>query len=177
MALVKRNIFDKKHYTVSFGKSSILWPTRLIQAIFFEQAMLYLDPPIYVMKTAILIDDDRDDLEFLEEAIKQVDNSVKCISYLYCDDAIKKIVKESTAAPNYIFIDMNMPRLNGTQCLKELRSDPKLKNVPIAILSTSMPVTLARSLRENGANFTFQKPNKFEDYEHLLKPIMGSPYG
>ena len=97
-------------------------------------------------KTAILIDDDRDDLEFLEEAIRQVDHSVKCISYLFCDDALRKIFNDSSSVPNYIFIDMNMPRLNGNQCLKELRSDPKLKNVPITMLSTSMPASDGRSL-------------------------------
>ena len=45
-------------------------------------------------KTAILIDDDRDDLELLEEAIRQVDHSVKCVSYLFCDDALRKIFNE-----------------------------------------------------------------------------------
>ena len=67
---------------------------------------------------------------------------------------------------------MNMPRLNGHQCLKELRSDPKLKNVPITILSTSMPATVAEALKENGASFTFEKPKNFEDYEQILKPIL-----
>ena len=124
------------------------------------------------MRTAILIDDDRDDLEILEEAIKQVDNSVRCISFLFCDDALNKILTNSSGVPNYIFIDMNMPRLNGNECLKELRRDPKLKNVPIAMLSTSMPSPVAQTLRENGATFTFQKPIALEDYEHILKPIL-----
>ena len=124
-------------------------------------------------KTAILIDDDPDDLGFLEEAIKLIDGSVKCISYLFCDDAVDKIVNDLSPVPHYIFIDMNMPRLTGDQCLKELRKDPKLKNVLIAVLSTSMPSTVAEPLRENGANFTFQKPNKFDDYKYILKPILG----
>ena len=123
-------------------------------------------------KTAILIDDDRDDLELLEEAIKQVDDSVKCISYLFCDDALRKIINDHSLVPNYIFIDMNMPRLNGNQCLKQLRGDPKLKNVPITMLSTSMPAPVAEVLKENGASFTFEKPVNFEDYEPILKRIL-----
>jgi CheY-like chemotaxis protein len=123
-------------------------------------------------KTAILIDDDRDDLEFLEEAIKQVDHSVKCIPYLFCDDALRKILNDPSLVPNYIFIDMNMPRWNGNQCLKELRNDPKLKNVPITMLSTSMPPPVAEVLKENGANFTFEKPKNFDDYEQILKLIL-----
>jgi CheY-like chemotaxis protein len=124
-------------------------------------------------KTAILIDDDLDDLGFLEEAIKLVDSSVRCISYVFCDDAIDKIVNNFSHVPHYIFIDMNMPRLTGDQCLRELRKDPKLKHVLIAVLSTSMPSTVAIALQEDGANFTFQKPNKFEDYIYILKPILG----
>lgn len=123
-------------------------------------------------KTAILIDDDRDDLELLEEAIKQVDDSVKCISYLFCDDAVRKIINDHSLVPNYIFIDMNMPRLNGNQCLRQLRGDPKLKNVPITMLSTSMPAPVAEVLKENGASFTFEKPINFEDYEPILKRIL-----
>ena len=108
-------------------------------------------------KTAILIDDDRDDLECLEEAIRQVDHSVKCVSYLFCDDALRKIINDSSGVPNYILIDMYMPRFNGNQCLKELRSVPKLRTVPITMLSTSMPATVAEALKENGASFTFEK--------------------
>ena len=125
-----------------------------------------------MIKTAILIDDDRDDLEILEEAIRQVDHSVKCIPYLFCDDALRKILNDFSPVPNYIFIDMNMPRLNGNQCLKELRRDPKLKDVPITMLSTSMPAPVAEVLKENGASFTFEKPINFEDYEQILKVIL-----
>ena len=125
-----------------------------------------------MVKTAVLIDDDRDDLEFLEEAIKQIDNSVKCIPYLFCDDAIDRITEDTASPPNYIFIDMNMPRLDGSECLKVLRRDPKLKNVSITVLSTSMPPPVAKMLRDHGANFTLQKPNKFEDYQRMLKPIL-----
>jgi CheY-like chemotaxis protein len=122
-------------------------------------------------KTAVLIDDDRDDLEFLEEAILQIDNSVNCISYRFCDDALQKILNNAVV-PNYIFIDMNMPKVNGTQCLKELRNDPKLKHVAITMLSTWMPAHVATTLKENGANFALQKPSKFEEYAHILKPIL-----
>jgi CheY-like chemotaxis protein len=126
----------------------------------------------YMNKKAILIDDDRDDLEFLTEAIRQVDGSVECIHYLFCDDALEKIMSNGHPTPHYIFIDMNMPRMTGNECLRQLRSDPKLSNVLITMLSTSMPPTIAHRLRQEGANFTLQKPNKFEEYPPILKPIL-----
>jgi CheY-like chemotaxis protein len=123
-------------------------------------------------KTAILIDDDRDDLEFLEEAIKKIDDSVTCLPYLYCDEALNVISTDTSIRPNYIFIDMNMPKLNGHECLKQLRKNPNFDRVTITMFSTSMPPVVAKQLRENGANFTFQKPNKFAEYRYILENIL-----
>jgi len=123
-------------------------------------------------KTAILIDDDGDDLEFLAEAIKSVDNSVKCITYLYCDEALNLISTDTSNLPNYIFIDINMPRLDGQECLRQLRKNPNLDGVTITMLSTSMTPVVAKNLKEDGADFTFQKPNKFAEYQYILENIL-----
>jgi CheY-like chemotaxis protein len=139
---------------------------------------IFLDIEFYrtiincMRKTAILIDDDKDDLEFLEEAIKLVDGSVECIPYLFCDDAVEQLIDKGKFVPHYIFIDINMPRINGAECLRQLRSDPKLRNVLITMLSTSMPPAIAKSLKEHGANYTLQKPSSFHEYPTILKPIL-----
>jgi CheY-like chemotaxis protein len=123
-------------------------------------------------KTAILIDDDHDDLEFLQEAICKIDNSVKCIPYLFCDEALDELSTNPPFLPHYIFIDVNMPRLDGQQCLIALRKNSMFDHSIITVLSTSMPPSVAKHLKENGANFTFQKPNKFDEYHHILTHIL-----
>ena len=122
-------------------------------------------------KTAVLIDDDRDDLEFLQEAISQIDHSVKCIPYLFCDEALNELSENPPFLPHYIFIDMNMPRLDGQQCLLALRKNSMFDHVTITIFSTSMPPLVAKRLKESGANFTFQKPNKLDEYHYILAHI------
>ena len=125
-----------------------------------------------MVKTAVLIDDDREDLDFLEEAIKQIDHSIKCISYLFSDDAVHRIKTVSSPVPDFIFIDMDMPRMSGSDCLKELRRDPKLKDALITMLSSSMPPPVSKMLKDNGADFTFQKPNRLDDYLPFLERIL-----
>ena len=125
-------------------------------------------------KTAILIDDDRDDLEFLQEAIKEVDKSLVCIPYVYCDEAIRDIATESKFIPNYIFIDINMPKISGDECLRLLRKNPNFDKVTITMFSTSMPNNVSQVLKTSGADFTFEKPHRLEAYHTILKRIFAS---
>jgi CheY-like chemotaxis protein len=123
-------------------------------------------------KTVVLIDDDSDDLEIMKDALTQVDASLLCISFVYPDEAIRLLSKELILLPDFIFIDINIPRISGPECLSRLREIHEFKEVPIIMYSTSMPERVAQSLRKNGANFTFQKPFEFNDYVRILERII-----
>lgn len=122
-------------------------------------------------KTVILIDDDPDDVDIMQEALLRLDNSVVYIPFMDPREALQAVTNELILLPNYIFIDINMPGLTGDKCLKELRKHPHLNDVVITMLSTSMPQQVAESLKKDGANFTFQKPPKFEEYHDILTKI------
>ena len=124
-----------------------------------------------MVKTAVLIDDDKDDLEILEELIKEVDKSVVIRPYVMCDMALNDIAKEHEV-PHYIFIDLNMPKIGGDACLKQLRTNPKFDKSTITVLSTSMPHNVAQNLKTLGADFTFQKPASLTMYQDILKNIL-----
>lgn len=123
-------------------------------------------------KTVILIDDDQDVLDILKESVKRIDSAILCISFIYPEEAIRVVSAELISIPNFIFIDINMPRITGDMVLKEFRKIKELNNSVITMLSTAMPGTVALALRASGANFTFQKPIKIEDYIKLLKTIL-----
>ena len=123
-------------------------------------------------KTAVLIDDDQDDLDILEEVIREVDRSVVIRPYIMCDKAIQDISADSELIPHYIFIDLNMPKITGDDCLKQLRTNPKFHQSTITILSTSMPENVAQTLKKLGADFTFQKPSSLTTYYSILKNIL-----
>jgi CheY-like chemotaxis protein len=123
-------------------------------------------------KTVVIIDDDSDDLEIMKEALTQVDSSLLCISFVYPDEAIRLLSKELILLPDFIFIDINIPRISGHECLRQLRSIREFDSIPIIMYSTSMPTVVAQSLRLKGANFTFQKPFEFADYVTVLERII-----
>ena len=126
-------------------------------------------------KTVVIIDDDADDLDIMRDALAQIDPSFFCMGFGYPDEAIQLLSKELILLPDYIFIDINIPRISGHECLVQLRSIPEFRSVPIIMYSTSMPPKVAETLTRDGATFTFQKPFGFDDYINILQQIVFKP--
>ena len=123
-------------------------------------------------KTVVLIDDDSDDLDVLKEALLLVDSTMHCISFIYAEEAIRLLSKELILLPDYIFLDINMAKMSGGECLKELRKLQEFKTTPIIMCSTSMPDAVARQLIRDGATYTFQKPYAMRSYVQILEGIL-----
>ena len=99
-------------------------------------------------KTVVIIDDDSDDLEIMKEALSHVDSSLLCISFVYPDEAIRLLARELILLPDYIFIDINIPRISGQECLATLRKIKEFDDVPIIMYSTSMPSAVSELLKK-----------------------------
>ena len=84
----------------------------------------------------MIIDDDEDDRDFFCEAVKEINIEWECITAINGEDALHKLKNALPHIPDYIFLDLNMPRMNGINCLRELKKDPRLKNIPVVIFST-----------------------------------------
>lgn len=82
------------------------------------------------------IDDDIDDREMFCAAIKEVDAMISCI---HLDSGFKALefVAKSEILPDYIFIDINMPKMDGFECVEEIRSLPGMKAISIVMYSTA----------------------------------------
>jgi CheY-like chemotaxis protein len=122
-------------------------------------------------RTVILIDDDDDDLDVMREAIRRMDPRALCSSFIHAEEALRRLSSDSVLIPDYIFIDINMPKKNGIECLIELRKIEALKNIPIIMVSTSMTDGVSNMLKRNGASLTFQKPSYLEGYHAMLKQV------
>jgi CheY-like chemotaxis protein len=79
------------------------------------------------------------------------------------------LTKENTPLPHLLFLDLNMPRKNGLQCLKEIRSNKDLKDISIAIYSTSASEKDIDQTFLNGANVYLKKPNNFSMLKLVLE--------
>jgi len=116
----------------------------------------------------LLADDDECDRFLFMEVFKgtamnveihTVNDGVQLMDYLKTID---------TPLPDLLFLDLNMPRKNGLECLKEIRSNEKLKDLAIAIYSTSGTEKDIEETFNNGANIYIKKPNDFNLLEELL---------
>ena len=125
-------------------------------------------------KTIIVIDDDPDDIDIMQEAIQEFNPSFICKSFTHANEALKVLSKSDDGTPEYIFIDMNMPLVGGDKCLKAFRQNERFDSTVITMISTSMPDNIATMLKNSGADFTFQKPSRFEALNTILRSVFNS---
>jgi CheY-like chemotaxis protein len=103
-----------------------------------------------------LIEDDEDDQEIFSMAIKNLQKQIKVIFASDGTEALEKLVKSDP--PDYIFLDLNMPRMNGRQFLIEVKKHEKLRNIPVVIYSTSSEERDRSETQTLGASAFITKP-------------------
>jgi len=121
----------------------------------------------------LIAEDDADDRFLLQAAFEEngftdklqfVENGVELIEYL------NNLNNGTSAAktPRFILLDLNMPKKDGREALKELKQHPSFKKIPVIIFSTTNNETEMRRCYELGANSYITKPNSFES---LIKTV------
>ena len=124
------------------------------------------------------IDDDTDDQEIFSMAMSEVDPSVTC---KFANDGIEALAElnDETFIPGCIFIDLNMPRMNGNECLIEIRKIDRLAKVPVFIYSTSANPQRIEENKQLGATDFIVKPYGLGALTEILTRILqnNKPYG
>ena len=122
-------------------------------------------------RTLLLIDDDNDDTDFFYEAVKSIDKNINCFNAENGKKAIE-LLDKNNLVPDLIFLDINMPVMGGFECLKNLKNNEKLKNIPVVIYSTSSntsDIVLAKKL---GALSFYVKPYHIKEIRDFFKFIV-----
>ncbi|NOT76029.1 MAG: response regulator [Cyclobacteriaceae bacterium] len=119
-------------------------------------------------KSVFLAEDDEDDRMIFEDALKEVQLSTKLTTAKNGQQLMQILHDTVPPPPDVIFLDLNMPRKNGFECLEEIKRTQKLKDIPVVIFSTSFQEEDIKLTYERGANFYICKPGTF----HLLKRVI-----
>lgn len=127
-----------------------------------------------IRKTVFIVDDDQDDREIFIEAIAEIDKSFNCITAENGEEAIRKL-HAGVFVPNFIFLDLNMPRMNGRECLIEIKNIEHLQETPIIIYTTSSLQKEREELVKLGASKFITKPANFKELCHSLKKVLTIP--
>ncbi len=118
-------------------------------------------------KNILLADDDGDDSLLFFNALEEINLSTNFIS-VQDGEQLMKYLENADILPDIIYLDMNMPRKNGAVCLVEIKSDKRLKDIPVIIISTSLEPGLIEYLFMNVAHYFIRKPNAFSKLKFLL---------
>ena len=125
--------------------------------------------------TFFLIDDDADDREIFDLALKQVNPDHICVSAENGELAIEKLMAEQDFLPDYIFLDLNMPVMSGKDCLREIKKIPRLKSVPVIVYSTSSAQMDIDETALLGADQYFVKPTSVSGLSEAIESLISTP--
>jgi len=122
-------------------------------------------------KEILLIDDDADELEVFSEALRSVDKNIQCSLARDLNEALEFLTYSS---PAYIFIDYNMPKINGLEVVSEIKKIEKLANSRIILYSNHVSEEMSKKAMALGAYKCVKKPNMINVLIKNLKDILNN---
>ena len=120
----------------------------------------------------LIVDDDADDRMLVIESVREIDENIECKIAKNGEQALELLRNIEVPLPNFIFLDIRMPRLNGKKCLFEIKNDERLKHIPVIIYTTSKAVEESKELRAMGAFHFISKPRNAEEIFYLISFVM-----
>lgn len=120
----------------------------------------------------LLADDDEDDRLFFREAFQEIKIKTKVKTVNDGVELMNHLAKSGNDLPHILFLDLNMPRKNGMDCLLEIKRSDNLKNIPVAIYSTSASEEDIEDTFVKGANVYIKKPSDFSTLKKILEEVI-----
>lgn len=121
-------------------------------------------------KNCLLVDDDMDDQDIFKFALNRVFPEFRCIIAEDGDVAIRILQQDSS--PQFIVMDINLPRLNGLDCLAAIRKIHDLQEIPIFMYSTCGQSDIIQKCMSLGASGFHTKSSNLTDLENSLRDIV-----
>ncbi len=116
----------------------------------------------------LLADDDDDDCRFFEEVLKEIPLPTQLNMVKDGEELMEYLAGKATQLPNVLFLDLNMPKKNGFECLEEIKLSEQLKSLPVIILSTSRQENIINMLYKIGASRYIRKSKSFEKLKKVV---------
>jgi CheY-like chemotaxis protein len=128
-------------------------------------------------KYIFLADDDEDDCMLFEDALREVSATTALRTANDGAELMDILENKIPPTPDVIFLDLNMPKKNGFECLAAIRNTDKLKNIPVVIFSTSGEEEAINKLYDQGANYYIKKPGSFPKLKMAIQRILAIDWG
>jgi len=119
-----------------------------------------------------LADDDADDRELFIDALKEIDLSIHCLYATNGETALQTLENDILEKPELIFLDLNMPKINGKQLLKHLKNSEPLSAIPVIMYSTFFSDNDIADIKTLGASHYLIKHTRFQELCSSLRTIL-----
>lgn len=119
-----------------------------------------------------MADDDEDDCILFEDALREVCSQTELTTANDGDELITLMKTNVPPPPDVIFLDLNMPRRNGFECLELIRKTKQWKDIPVVIFSTTGQEEMIKRVYEQGANYFIRKPGSFPKLKQAIRQIL-----
>jgi CheY-like chemotaxis protein len=120
----------------------------------------------------LLADDDEDDRIFFKEALQELKVKTRVTLVNDGHQLMNYLNQSGNALPNVVFLDLNMPRKSGMECLIEIRKNNRLRDLAVAIYSTSSSEEYIEEAFVRGANIYIKKPDDFAALKVILEQVI-----
>ena len=127
-------------------------------------------------KKIFLAEDDIDEIESLTDIILEISPAIK-ISVTKNGNELMSLLENEKQLPEFIFLDLNMPKKTGFECLTEIRSNEKWKAIKIVILTTSSQREQINEVYKMGADLYIRKPNSYNAFKEILSKCLQMDWG
>jgi CheY-like chemotaxis protein len=123
----------------------------------------------------LLVEDNPGDIRLTREVLKEgkISNTLNVVTD--GEEALKYLMKEgeytNALSPDLILLDLNLPKIDGRQVLEHIKNHPKLKIIPVIVLTTSEAEKDVLDMYENHANCYITKPVDFDQFISVIKTI------
>jgi CheY-like chemotaxis protein len=117
----------------------------------------------------LLADDDLDDCFFFKEVVDDMPFPVQLKTIHDGEELMLLLGSGDTVIHQVLFLDLNMPRKNGFECLSEIKHSKKLDQLPVIIFSTSFEQTVVDRLFITGAHYFIRKPSEFSQFKRTIQ--------
>jgi CheY-like chemotaxis protein len=124
----------------------------------------------------LLAEDDDDDSMLFKEVLNELSVNANFIRVKDGEELMHLLHRPENKLPDILFLDINMPRKNGFECLLEIKKTDKLKNLPVIVLSTSSGKELVSKMYDAGASLYVCKPNQFAHFKNIIQTIMSTKW-
>jgi len=119
----------------------------------------------------LLADDDNDDCLLFKDALDELQLPVGLTTFPNGEELMQWL-NRIEQLPDLLFLDLNMPRKNGVDCLAEIKNNEKLKMLSVVIFSTSFQQVVADQLYNGGARYYIRKPSDFTQLKNVIQKVL-----